>query len=228
MIRPVFLAAAGPPELTGLSGWVFDVISALGLPGVAALVALENVFPPIPSEVVLPLAGFVSSRDAMPLGLAVLAATVGSVVGAVVLYAAGRALGRERFRAVAVRLPLVQGRDVERAGVWFDRYGGWAVLLGRVVPPVRSGVSVPAGVERMPVGRFVVYTAVGSAVWNTALISAGYALGSAWQSVGRYSGPVNDAVLAGLAVTATAFVVRRIRGRRTRQSATAADVASRL
>lgn len=226
MTGPALPAAAVPPDPGWLAGWVADVISALGLPGVAALVALENVFPPVPSEVVLPLAGFLSGRGAVPLALTVVAATVGSVVGALVLYAAGRRLGRDRLRAVAQRLPLVHGRDVDRAGAWFDRYGDRAVLFGRVVPLVRSGVSIPAGVARMPLGRFVAYTAVGSAVWNAALIGAGYALGSAWQSVGPYSGALNNAVLAALALAAAVFVVRRLRGRRTGRSA-ATDVTLR-
>lgn len=210
MTAPAQLLAA-PSELTGLSGWVSDVMIALGAPGVGVLVALENLFPPIPSEVILPLAGFLAGRGQMSLVLAVVWATAGSVVGALALYAAGRWLGAARLRRVADRMPLVHVEDVDKSQIWFDRHGGKAVLLGRLVPLVRSLVSIPAGVQRMPLGSFVAYTALGSLLWNAGLIGAGYALGNAWQSVGDYSGYLNNAVLVSLGGAAAWFVVRRLR-----------------
>lgn len=198
-------------ELTGLAGWVADVIEALGPVGVGILVALENLFPPIPSEVVLPLAGFLAGRGRMSLIAAIAASTVGSVLGAVVLYWAGAALGRTRLHRIVDRLPLVDRADLDRAEGWFDRHGGKAVLIGRLVPVVRSLISVPAGVARMPLARFIVYTTVGSAAYNTALISLGYLIGDRWQDIGRYSTYINYTIVAGLVLAVAVFVGRRLR-----------------
>jgi membrane protein DedA with SNARE-associated domain len=173
--------------LDNLTTWVTDVIHALGYAGVAFLVALENVFPPIPSEVVLPLAGFVAGRGDASLPGMIAAATVGAVVGALALYGISAWIGPDRLRAVVVRhgrLLGVKERDLTRAEEWFDRRSNMAVLIGRCVPLIRSIVSVPAGFRRMPIVRFTVLTAIGSLAWNTALISAGAALGDNWEQVG--------------------------------------------
>ena len=206
-------AAASGQDLTGLAGWVADVIAALGPVGVALLVALENLFPPIPSEVVLPLAGFLAGQGRMALPLVVAGATVGSVTGALVLYAVGATLGRERVLRMADRMPLTDREDVERSEAWFDRHGGTAVLTGRLVPVVRSLISVPAGVERMPLGRFTLYTALGSAGYNTVLVLAGYLLGSQWKTVGQYSNVLNYAIVAAIVLAVAWLVVRRLRAR---------------
>jgi membrane protein DedA with SNARE-associated domain len=200
-------------DLDGLAGFVVDVVDALGPVGVGALVALENLFPPIPSEVVLPVAGYLAGRGEMSLVLAIVAATVGSLVGAVILYAAGALVGLDRLYRWFDRVPLLAVSDVERTERWFARYGGWAVLIGRCVPVVRSLISIPAGITRMPMGRFLLYTAIGSGVWNTVFITAGYALGAQWEDVGRYSDPINYTVYAAIAATFVVFVVRRLRTR---------------
>ena len=207
-------AANDPAQLTGLAGWVVDTIEALGPIGVGALVALETVFPPIPSEVVLPVAGLLAGQGRMSLVAAVVGATVGSLVGALVLYWAGASLGTARLQRIADRLPLVEREDVDRAEHWFDRHGGTSVLIGRFVPVVRSLVSIPAGVERMPLARFAVYTLLGSAVYNAVLVAAGYLLGSRWTQIGEYSDYLNYAIYAAFAVALGVFVRRRLRGRR--------------
>jgi membrane protein DedA with SNARE-associated domain len=175
--------------LDGLVDWVTDVVETVGYVGVAFLVALENVFPPIPSEVVLPLAGFVAGRgDANFFGM-VIAATIGSIVGAWLLYGISAWIGPVRLRAIVVRhgrLLGVKEKDLDRAEAWFDRRGAAAVLLGRCVPLIRSIVSVPAGLRRQPLARFTALTAVGSLAWNLALIGAGAALGDQWEDVGSY------------------------------------------
>ena len=184
--------------LDDITTWVADVVDALGYLGVAFLVALENVFPPIPSEVVLPLAGFVAGRgDASLIGM-ILAATAGSVVGAWALYGVAAAIGPVRLRAFIVRFGRwfgVREHHLERAEEWFDRRAGAAVLIGRCVPLIRSVVSVPAGFRRMPIGRFTLLTAIGSAMWNTALISAGAVLGERWERVGDVVGLLQGAVI---------------------------------
>lgn len=185
--------------MDGLVDWVTDVVETVGYAGVAFLVALENVFPPIPSEVVLPLAGFVAGRgDANFFGM-VGAATLGSVVGALILYAISAAIGPVRLRGIVLRYGGwlgVKEPDLDRAEAWFDRRGSAAVLLGRCVPLIRSLVSIPAGFRRMPLGRFVVLTTAGSLVWNLALIGAGAALGERWEDAGDWVGVLQWVVIA--------------------------------
>jgi membrane protein DedA with SNARE-associated domain len=207
-------AQGGQSELTGLAGLITDIIAALGPIGVGVLVALETVFPPIPSELILPLSGYLASRGRMSLAAVVIGATLGSLAGALALYWAGAALGQKRLRRLAERTPLVEVDDLERAEHWFDRHGGLAVLIGRVVPVVRSLVSVPAGVERMPLWRFVLYTIIGSGVYNLVLIGLGYVLGSRWQTVEQYSNYLNYAIYAAILVAVGLFALKRVRRRR--------------
>ena len=208
------VAQGGQSELTGLAGLITDIIAALGPIGVGVLVALETLFPPIPSELILPLSGYLASRGRMSLAAVVIGATVGSLAGALALYWAGAALGQKRLRRLAERTPLVEVDDLERAEHWFDRHGGLAVLIGRVVPVVRSLVSVPAGVEHMPLWRFVLYTIIGSGVYNAVLIGLGYVLGSRWQTVEQYSNYLNYAIYAAILVAVGLFALKRVRRRR--------------
>jgi len=207
-------AQDGQSELTGLAGLITDIIAALGPIGVGVLVALETVFPPIPSELILPLSGYLASRGRMSLAAVVIGATLGSLAGALALYWAGAALGQKRLRRLAERTPLVEVDDLERAGHWFDRHGGLAVLIGRVIPVVRSLVSVPAGVERMPLWRFILYTIIGSGVYNLVLIGLGYVLGSRWKTVEQYSNYLNYAIYAAILVAVGLFALKRVRRRR--------------
>lgn len=173
--------------LDDLTGWVTDVIDALGYVGVGFLVALESIFPPIPSEVVLPLAGFVAGRGDASFPGMVLAATIGSVLGALLLYAIAAAVGPVRLRALVTRFGRwfgIDGDDLTRAEEWFDRRSNVAVLVGRCIPLIRSIVSVPAGFRRMPLVPFVLLSTLGSLVWNIALVGAGALLGENWEEVG--------------------------------------------
>jgi membrane protein DedA with SNARE-associated domain len=170
-----------------ITDWVTDVVETLGYAGVAFLVALENLFPPIPSEIVLPLAGFTAARGEENVVGMVIAATVGSMVGAWALYYLAAAIGEPRLRALVERFGRIlrlDGADLDRAESWFERRGATAVLVGRCVPLIRSLVSIPAGFNRMPIVQFSIYTLVGSLVWNSALVGAGYALGDQWHKVG--------------------------------------------
>ncbi|MFF3857160.1 DedA family protein [Micromonospora sp. NPDC002575] len=213
-----------PSQFTGLTGWVAGVIEALGAVGVALLVALESIIPPIPSEIVLAMAGYLASQGQFNVVLIVVAATVGSLLGALVLYWLGAALGEERLKRWLDHIPLVDRDDLEKADRWFERHGRWAVLIGRVVPVVRSLVSVPAGADRMPLGEFVLLTTLGSGVWNALIVGAGFALGSRWEEVDRYSSWFNYAIFAVFGVMVVSWAakkVRRRRARRDRQSVTA-------
>ena len=153
-------------ELTGLLGWAERVITALGEWGVGLLVLLETVFPPLPSEVILPLAGFLTSQGAINLPLVVVTATGGAWLGALLLYGLGARLGLERSITVLAKLPLVDRDDFERAAGWFDRHGRASIFFGRLIPGVRSLISLPAGAARMPLVTFTAFTLAGSGLWN--------------------------------------------------------------
>lgn len=198
----------------GLVGFILDTIDALGELGVGLLVLLESVIPPIPSEVVLPAAGALVELGRLNGPLTWLAALLGSVLGALILYGAGRAFGEERTRRVLLAVPLVEADDVDRADAWFARRGELAVFVGRLIPGVRSLISLPAGAAGMPLGRFVVLTAAGSAIWNSLLIGAGLLLGTQWQVVEEHIDVINDLIYVTIGVSIGVFFMRRWAHRR--------------
>jgi membrane protein DedA with SNARE-associated domain len=206
---------ADPDELTGLAGVAADVMEALGEVGVGILVAAENLFPPIPSEVVLPLAGFLASQGRLSLLLTIVAATLGSVLGALALYELGARVGSARLHRWVDRLPLLEEADLTKAEDWFRRHGEASVLLGRCIPVVRSLISIPAGVERMPRWKFVLLTALGSGAWNSAFVLGGYALGAQFEQVGQYSSYLNYAIYAAILVLVALGLRRGLARRRT-------------
>ncbi|CAL9621035.1 hypothetical protein SUDANB95_05814 [Actinosynnema sp. ALI-1.44] len=194
--------------------WVTDLMEAFGAPGAGIAIALENLFPPLPSEVFLPLAGFTAAQGGMSLIAAILWTTAGSVAGALVLYYVGALLGRDRVRRIAEKMPLVKVSDVDKTEDWFQRHGRATVFFGRMVPIFRSLISIPAGVERMPLPTFIAFTAAGSAIWNTALILAGYALGENWHLVERYLGVASKVVIGVVVLAIAWFVVSRLANRK--------------
>nr|WP_238992388.1 DedA family protein [Jiangella ureilytica] len=207
-------------ELTGLAGWAVDLMDTMGAVGAGIAIFLENLFPPLPSEVILPLAGFTASRGDMNLAAAIIWTTVGSVVGALVWYAVGAAVGRDRTRAILARLPLVKMSDVDKAEGWFAKHGVKTIFFGRMIPIFRSFISIPAGVERMSLTVFLLFTALGSAIWNTVFILLGYQLGQNWDAVERYVGLLQYAVIGAVVLAVVAFVVLRVRqNRRDRERA---------
>lgn len=199
--------------LGDMTGWATDIMDTLGYFGLAFLVALENVFPPIPSEIILPLAGFNSSVGDMNIFVAILAATVGSVVGATILYYVGYVFGEERVRTLIRRWGKWLGfkeSDVDLADRWFDRHGGVAVMICRVIPIVRSLISIPAGLRKMPLHTFFVFTTLGSLVWNTVLVTAGYILGDNWDHVEEYVGILQYIVILAVLVIGIWWIWARI------------------
>jgi membrane protein DedA with SNARE-associated domain len=200
----------------GLAGWATDLMASFGAPGAGVIVALENVFPPIPSEIVLPLAGFAAGRGEFSVLSAIAWTTGGSVVGAVALYLVGMLAPEHRVRQALARIPMVHVEDVRRAEVWFDRHGRWAVLLGRMVPGIRSLVSLPAGARRMRWWEFGLLTALGSLIWNTVFVYGGYALGTRWHLVEQYAGVFQTVVLVLLAALVAFMLVKRFRRHRER------------
>ncbi|MER5498135.1 MULTISPECIES: DedA family protein [unclassified Streptomyces] len=209
-----FVQSSLPQEPAGgVAGWAADLVDAMGGPGAGLAIALENLFPPLPSEVILPLTGFAAGRGVISLASALLWTTLGSVVGAVALYWLGMLFGRDRMHAIWARLPLVKASDLERTERWFARHGTKAVLLGRMVPIFRSLISVPAGVERMRLPLFVSLTAVGSLLWNTVLVMAGYWLGDRWDLVETYVGVLSKAVLVMVLAAVAGYVWLRLGAR---------------
>ncbi|MGH8828127.1 MAG: DedA family protein [Jiangellaceae bacterium] len=207
------LPSAEPSDtgLSGLTGFAADVIDAVGEVGVGLLTFVETVFPPIPSEIILSLSGYLAERGRMHVVLVVIAATLGALMGALVLYALGAWFGEDRARRWLTVLPLVEDSDYEKASVWFRRHGNPAVFFGRFVPIVRSLVSLPAGAQHMPLWTFVGLTALGSLIWNTVLVSAGYALGTQYDKVEQYMGYVDYVIYAAVAALLVWYVVRKIR-----------------
>lgn len=179
------------------------------------LILLENLLPPIPSEVILPFAGFAAEQGRINALAAWAAATAGSLLGAFVLYGIGAKVGESRIRELSRKRWFIffGEKDFDRGDRFFERHGGVVVFFGRFIPLVRSIVSVPAGLNRMSLLRFSLFTAVGSGIWNAAFIAAGYALGGRYEQVERYVGPVSKAVVAMLAVAVVVLAVRKYRRR---------------
>lgn len=193
-----------------IEDWATGLMESLGAVGAGIAIALENLFPPLPSEVILPLAGFTAYKGGMNLVAAIVWTTVGSLVGALALYALGAWLGRERTIALASRIPLLKVSDIEKTERWFARHGTKAVFFGRMIPIFRSLISVPAGVERMRPGIFLLLTGLGSLIWNTLFILAGYGLGSQWHRITEYVGLYSKGVLVVVALGIVAFLVSRV------------------
>lgn len=214
---PMTLLAASQSDLGGVAGWAVDLMEKLGGVGAGIAIALENLFPPLPSEVILPLAGFTASRGDMSLASALLWTTAGSAVGAIVLYFIGVALGRDRMRAIVDKMPLVKLSDVDRAEAWFGRHGSQAVFFGRMIPIFRSLISIPAGIEKMSFGKFVGLTLAGSAIWNTIFVLAGFYLGENWHLVEGYAGILQKIVIVVVALAVAWWTIQRVRAIRTRR-----------
>ena len=196
-----------------MSDWIKSIIEGFSYPGILFLMLLENVFPPIPSELIMPLAGFISTQGQLSfLGL-VIAGTLGSVIGAIVLYYAGRWIGGDRLRRWSDRHGRWVGlssADLDKSDDWFKRNGAKTVLFGRVVPGVRSLISIPAGVSSMDLRVFLLYTTLGSAIWTTVLAYAGRLLGRNYEQVEHVIGPISTAVVVGIILT---LVIRGFRNR---------------
>ncbi|WP_150119560.1 DedA family protein [Enteractinococcus helveticum] len=221
MITPIVLSRTGiatPPEDVSY-GWLGDIVvavmEALGPIGLSLAVFIENVFPPIPSELFLALAGFTAASGTFTPAAGILWATIGSVTGAWVLYGLGAWFGRYRLYKAAYMMPLVDIDDVERTERWFLKYGYWTVFFGRMIPIFRSLISIPAGLERMNFWLFTLFTAIGSLIWNTIFLMGGYLLGSNFHLISDYADVFSNVVLSAVVVVLAIWVtVRIVRNRR--------------
>lgn len=209
----VFLLATNTGIFDSIVNWIVNLMNTIGAPGVGIGIAAENLFPPIPSEALLPLAGFSTARPDASFTLfeAILWATIGSVFGAAVLYYIGVLIGHDRMVKIATKIPLVNAADITKTTLWFRKHGAKAVFFGRMLPIFRSLISIPAGIERMPLPKFLLLTAAGSAIWNTVFILAGFWLGDRWEIVSVYVDRFQYLIIAAVAATVAAWVIMRIR-----------------
>ena len=186
-----------------MESWITSTIESFGYAGVILLMFLENLFPPIPSEVVMPLSGYTAAQGQLSIVGVIVAGTLGTVLGALFWYYVARWLGEDRLKGWTRRHGrwiTLGPRDVDKADAWFDRYGGWVVFFGRVVPTVRTLVAIPAGLFGMNLWFYLMLTTVGSAIWTAGLALLGWWLGSSWKQVGTYIDPVTYAIMAGIVV----------------------------
>jgi membrane protein DedA with SNARE-associated domain len=201
-------------EIGGIAGWAVNLMEAIGGPGAGLAIFIENLFPPVPSEVVLPMAGFAARLGQLSLTEAIVWTTLGSVLGAWFLYVLGAWLGHERLRKLAARIPLVEASDIDKTTAWFARHGTKAVFFGRMVPLFRSFISLPAGTERMNFSVFTLLTLLGSLIWNSVFIGAGYLLGANWHVIEPYTAALQYVVIAAVVAALIWFVVTHVRRRR--------------
>ncbi|QAY72914.1 DedA family protein [Agromyces protaetiae] len=221
MIAHAVAEAAADPSgpvsdhgFTGLTGFAADVLTALGDVGVGVLVFVEVLIPPIPSEVILPFAGYLTQSGDLSLVPLILWSTLASVVGALLWYGLGRWIGLERAVRFVEWTRLVSRADLDRGVAWFHKYETWSVLIGRLIPGVRSLISIPAGADRMPLWSFIGLTAIGSGVWNALLIGLGALLGRQHDVLEQWLGYLDLVVYAALAAFVIWLIVRRVRAGR--------------
>lgn len=200
-----------------MENWIIEMMNSYGYIGILLLIALENIFPPIPSEVILTFSGFLTTTsDATIVGV-IIFSTIGSVVGAIVLYGIGLLLDVHRLEKIVDKwghILRLTRKDIRKADAWFHKFGVWAVLIGRLVPLVRSLISIPAGMAHMNFGVFLLFTTIGSLIWNSILVNVGATVGSSWGNIAGYMDTYSNVVVVILGILFLLFVIRYIRSRR--------------
>jgi membrane protein DedA with SNARE-associated domain len=199
-----------------MENWITEIMNSYGYIGVFLLIALENIFPPIPSEVILTFGGFMTTTSTMSVTGVVVAATLGSVAGAVVLYGIGLLIDVERLEKIVDKwghILRLTRKDIYRADAWFDKYGIWTIFFCRLVPLIRSLISIPAGMSNMSFWLFLLFTTAGTLIWNIILVNVGAAVGSSWESVVGYMDIYSNIVYAILALLFILIVVFFIKKR---------------
>ncbi|WP_394236737.1 DedA family protein [Niallia oryzisoli] len=200
-----------------MESWITSFMEQYGYIGVFLMIALENVFPPIPSEIILPFGGFMTTYTSMTVPGVVIASTAGSVVGAVILYGIGLLLDVERLEKIIDRfghILRVSKDDIHKADAWFDRYGIWTVLFCRMVPLIRSLISIPAGMSNMKFSLFLIFTFVGTLIWNIILVTVGAALGDNWHAITGFMDVYSNIAYAIIAVGIVVFLFFFFRNKR--------------
>ncbi|MEM7760095.1 MAG: DedA family protein [Cyanobacteria bacterium P01_A01_bin.40] len=200
--------------------YIIDTINSLGYMGIAFLMALENIIPPIPSELIMPLAGFAVAQGKMNFMFAIVAGTIGSVIGAIPWYFLGKSWGLKRTKRIADRYGkwlTLSGKDVAKAKIWFDRRGYIATAIGRLVPGIRTYISLPAGISKMPLFPFFFYSTLGSLFWVSLLTGAGYIFGANYERVGVYLKPISILVLVTIFLLTVYWIIKRKKQRYTKK-----------
>ncbi|OCR02058.1 alkaline phosphatase [Oscillatoriales cyanobacterium USR001] len=195
-----------------MSEWIINTMQSLGYLGIGLLMFLENLFPPIPSELIMPFAGFTIAKGNMHFFPAIAAGVIGTVLGALPWYYAGKILGEERLRNLADKYGkwiTVSGSDIDKADRWFKRHGTKAVLFCRLVPGVRTLISLPAGINNMPLAPFLIYSTIGTILWVSFLTFTGYKLADHYELVDKYLDPVSKIVLLSLIIWFVLWVVKK-------------------
>lgn len=200
-----------------MENWIIEIMNSYGYLGIVLLIALENIFPPIPSEVILTFSGFLTTTSDVTIMGVIIFSTIGSVIGAIILFGIGRLLDVEKLEKIVNRwghiLRLTQ-KDVQKADAWFRKIGVWAVLIGRLVPIVRSLISIPAGMARMNFGIFLFFTMIGSLIWNSVLVSIGAKLGTSWNTILQYMNLYSNVVLIFLVILFLLLIIWFIKTRK--------------
>jgi membrane protein DedA with SNARE-associated domain len=197
-----------------MAAWVTSLMSSLGYWGIGLLMFLENLFPPIPSELIMPLAGFTVAQGKMNFGIAVVAGTIGTMAGTYAWYYLGRLVNYQRLQIWTDRYGKwirVTAQDIDRVNDWFNKYGSKAVFFGRMVPGIRTLISLPAGMNQMPFVTFTIYSTLGTAIWTLALTTAGFLLGDNYTSIEQYIAPISKLVLFGLIGLIGYFIFKKVR-----------------
>ncbi|WP_055107815.1 DedA family protein [Paenibacillus ihumii] len=197
-----------------MENWITEFMEQFGYIGIFLLIALENVFPPIPSEVILTFGGFMTTYSSLTMIGVIIAATLGSVFGAVILYGAGYILNVDRLEAIIDnwgKYLRLKKEDVRKADAWFDKYGYWTVLFCRMIPLIRSLISIPAGMAKMKFGLFLLFTTIGTLIWNIILVSVGAAVGSSWEKIVEFMDVYSNIAYAVIGAGAIVFLIWFIR-----------------
>lgn len=200
--------------------WITNTINSLGYLGIVLLMFLENLFPPIPSEIIMPLAGFTTTQGQLNFFFVVVAGTIGSVLGGWLWYYVGKQVGENRLKKLADKYGkwlTISGQDIEKSKKWFDKNGGVAVFFGRIVPGVRTYISVPAGIDNMNLVPFLLYSTIGIALWVGLLTYAGYVLGQNYQVIEKFLGPISGIVILALIVGFGIWVSKRKNKQKTKK-----------
>ena len=199
-----------------MENWITEVMNTYGYIGILLLIALENIFPPIPSEVILTFGGFMTTTSNMSIIGVITVSTIGSVVGAIALYGIGLLLDVNRLERIVDKwghILRLTSKDIDKANAWFHKFGVWAVFLGRLVPLVRSLISIPAGMAHMNFWVFLLFTTLGSLIWNSILVSVGAAVGASWSTIVGYMDTYSNVILLLLVVLFVLFIILFIKNR---------------
>ncbi|WP_110932544.1 DedA family protein [Paenibacillus bouchesdurhonensis] len=197
-----------------MENWIAEFMEQFGYIGIFLLIALENVFPPIPSEVILTFGGFMTTYTNMTVVGVIIAATLGSVLGAVILYGAGYILNVDRLEAIIDKWGKylrLKKEDIRKADAWFDKYGYWTVLFCRMIPLIRSLISIPAGMAKMKFGLFLLFTTIGTLIWNIILVSVGAAVGGSWEKIVEFMDVYSNIAYAVIGAGIVIFLIWFIR-----------------